>query len=117
MLAEAGEEECLVDSTVEDRDAQLEALGNHVSPLQPRLTCQLGGRQVICHFDPHPPSRTFTCHTVCLLRRMLSRRATAGRTAPRPRGHPRGRPSCEISANSALRLPAVPPVEYWTHSG
>src|SRR5437588_8933713 len=92
MLAEAGEEECLVDSTVEDRDAQLEALGNHVSPLQPRLTCQLGGRQVICHFDPHPPSPTFTCQTVCLLRRMRSRRATAGWTAPRPRGHPCGAP-------------------------
>jgi hypothetical protein len=48
-LAEAGEEESLVDSTVEDRDAQLEALADHVSPLQAGLTCQLGGRQVICH--------------------------------------------------------------------
>jgi hypothetical protein len=36
-LAEAGEEEGLVDSTVEDRDAQLNALGDDVAPLQPSL--------------------------------------------------------------------------------
>jgi hypothetical protein len=34
-LAEAGEEEGLVDSTVEDRDAQLKALGDDVASLQP----------------------------------------------------------------------------------
>jgi hypothetical protein len=35
MLAKAGKEEGLVDSTVEDRDAQLETLGDHVASLQP----------------------------------------------------------------------------------
>jgi hypothetical protein len=49
MLAEADEEEGLIDPTVEDRDAQLETLTDHVASPQPRLACQLGGRQVICH--------------------------------------------------------------------
>src|ERR1022692_391309 len=55
-LAQTREEQRLVDPTVEDRDAQLNALDDHVSSLQASLACELGGRQVIGHrsFPPLP---------------------------------------------------------------
>src|SRR5947199_9238017 len=44
-LPETGEEEGLVDPTVEDRDAQLDALRDYVSALETGLTRKLGWRQ------------------------------------------------------------------------
>src|SRR5438270_10749966 len=82
-LAEAGEAECLVDATVEDRDAQLEALADHVSPLKPGLTCQLGGRQVICHRCSSSFAANAYIPTVCLLSRTVSTRAAGGCTEAR----------------------------------
>jgi hypothetical protein len=49
VLAQAREKEGLVDPTVEDRDAQLNALDDYISAFQPGLTGELAGRQVICH--------------------------------------------------------------------
>jgi hypothetical protein len=48
-LAQATEEQCLIDPTVEDRDTHLDALDDHVPSFQTGLSCKLGGRQVICH--------------------------------------------------------------------
>jgi hypothetical protein len=48
-VAEAREEEGLVDPALEDRDAQLHALGDHFLALETCLARELRGRQVICH--------------------------------------------------------------------
>src|SRR3954453_23977102 len=55
-VAERREEECLVDSALEDRDAQLHALLDHVAPVKAGLARELGGRQMICHWA-FPPGR------------------------------------------------------------
>src|SRR3954449_6704894 len=48
-VLERGEEEGLVDAALEDRDAQLHALCDDVTPLEPGLASQLGRRQVNGH--------------------------------------------------------------------
>jgi hypothetical protein len=48
-LAETGKEEGLVDPTVEDRDAQLNALDDYIPALHAGFTRELAGRQVIGH--------------------------------------------------------------------
>jgi hypothetical protein len=47
--AQTAEEQGLINPTVEDRDAQLDALGDYVPPFQSGLSRKLGGRQVIGH--------------------------------------------------------------------
>jgi hypothetical protein len=47
--AQAAEEQGLINPTVEDRDAHLDALGDYIPPFQSGLSCKLGGRQVIGH--------------------------------------------------------------------
>src|SRR5947209_1324293 len=78
-LAEAREEEGLVDATIEDRDTELEAFGDHVTTLESRLSCQLRGRQVIGH-RCCSSFAGITWPEVCPLGRMGSR----GAGAPRP---------------------------------
>src|SRR5215204_3116643 len=46
---ERGDEEGLVDSTLEDRHIHLDALGEHIAPLHVQLVGQLRGRQVNGH--------------------------------------------------------------------
>ncbi len=65
-LAHAREEEGLVDPTVEDRDAQLDALDDHVAALQARFACELGGRQVIGHRFWSPLVGSLHGQQVCL---------------------------------------------------
>ena len=48
-LAQRGEEESLVDTTVEDRDAHLHALRDHLAPLHVDFVGELAGRQVNGH--------------------------------------------------------------------
>src|SRR5690242_13760995 len=48
-FAQAGEEEGLVDATVEDRNPPLAAFDDHVAALQAGLSCKLGGGEVNCH--------------------------------------------------------------------
>jgi hypothetical protein len=47
--AQTAEEQGLINPTIEDRDAHLDALGDYVPPLQTGLSRKLGGRQVIGH--------------------------------------------------------------------
>ena len=48
-MTQRGEEQGLVNSTLEDGDAQLHALGDHFPALEACFAGQLGGRQVNCH--------------------------------------------------------------------
>jgi hypothetical protein len=90
-LAQAREEEGLVDPTVEDRDAQLETLHDHVSALQSGLTCKLSGRQVIGH------------RSSILLRRSLHADKYGGSAGRAQRFHPFFRAlRPEIAANKAV---------------
>src|SRR3954454_17067469 len=50
-MAEIGQEERLVDSALEDRDAHLHALRDDFLALEASLASQFGGRQVICHWQ------------------------------------------------------------------
>jgi hypothetical protein len=70
VLAQATEEQGLIDPTIEDRDTHLDALGDHVPPFQTGLSRKLCGRQVICHRS----SSSFAAYMseVCRARRMDS---------------------------------------------
>jgi hypothetical protein len=48
-FAQATQEQGFVDSALEDRDAQLDALGDYVFSLETRLSRKLGGRQMVGH--------------------------------------------------------------------
>jgi len=50
--AQGGLEEGLVDPAVEDRDAELDALADHLLPLHLKLFGKLGRGQVIGHCGP-----------------------------------------------------------------
>src|SRR5215211_5504492 len=49
---QAVEEQCFVDSSLEDRDAHLHALRDDFAPVHPCLSSELGGRQVDRHLLP-----------------------------------------------------------------
>src|SRR3954453_7495727 len=59
LLREVGEEQCLVDSSLEDRHAQLHALLNDLAPLHVGLARELRGREMDCH-QTDPPVRFAT---------------------------------------------------------
>src|ERR1700733_830006 len=70
-LAQAREEQGLVDPTVEDRNPPLAAFHDHVAALQAGLSCKLGGGEVNGHWSG-PPLPPACGREVCRLHRMLS---------------------------------------------
>ena len=60
VLAEADEEEGLVDAAFEDRDAHLHALGDDLATLEASFARELGGRQVDRH-RMRPLSSILSC--------------------------------------------------------
>src|SRR3954454_18192785 len=65
-LADARQEERLVDASLEDRDSQFHALGDDFAPLESGLSCQLGRRQVNGHRSV-PPWGVYSTST-CIAR-------------------------------------------------
>jgi hypothetical protein len=68
-LPKGRKEQSLVDPTIEDRDAQLNAFDDDIASFETSFARELGGRQMVCHTGVSPLQRFTTWQEVLRLAR------------------------------------------------
>src|ERR1700730_11178594 len=85
---DAGQEEVLVDASLEDRHPVFEALAEHIRASEPGLVGELGGSQVIGHYRSPPVEVWLVCLSIPLLADELNHKSQQiGRVLYQARAH------------------------------